>query len=150
MGIVCVTFTASHNGLSGSLGRESSPAIHCSASAASRILAVSFHETGTLGMVVWIRMPLPLWVHMFQCLVTRKWHYLRGIRTCGLVGVGEAFLEKCVTEGGLWGSNAKAGLSVCLSFLFLLPMDPCVELSANLQDHGFLCATTFPATVTVD
>jgi hypothetical protein len=31
---------------------------------------------------------------IFECVVIREWHYLRGIRRCGLVEVGVAFLEK--------------------------------------------------------
>jgi hypothetical protein len=40
----------------------------------------------------------------------REWHYLRGSRRCGLVGVGVALLE----EVCYWFQKAKPDLSWCL------------------------------------
>lgn len=43
----------------------------------------------------------PPQAHLFDCLLTRKWCYLRGIRKCVLVGVDVALLKGVVGERGL-------------------------------------------------
>jgi hypothetical protein len=33
-------------------------------------------------------------VHIFKCLFIGEWHYLGGIRRCGILGVGVVLLEE--------------------------------------------------------
>lgn len=39
----------------------------------------------------------------FEHLVTREWHYFRGIRKCDLVGIGVALVEEVNQEGWALG-----------------------------------------------
>ena len=66
--------------------------------------------------------------HIFGSLVIREWHYLKGIRRGGLVGVDMSYWRKHVTEGeGFGDSKAQTRPSLPL-FLLLVGSD--VELSA--------------------
>lgn len=75
--------------------------------------------------------------HRTECLVTREWHYLKGL--------GAVLLEKVCHFMDFKSPSQALWLS-----LFLLPVDPSVELSANSQHHVCMHAAILPTMVTMD
>ena len=73
------------------------------------------------NVALWIRIAhINRQAQIFDCFITRDWHYLREIRRCGLIGWS-------VSLGvGFGVSKAQA----CVS-LFLLPLDSDIDLSAS-------------------